>query len=59
MLKVKIQGHIIEQHNPPLKKENNAILPDEKKPKIIAIVPKTLKIFSFLWIVFNFKNAIT
>ena len=39
ILKSKIQGHIIEQNNPPLINENNATYPLENNPVNIAIIP--------------------
>ena len=44
MLSEKIQGHIIEQNNPPVRKANKAICPDPNIPTNIAITPKKLKI---------------
>ena len=42
ILKAKIQGHIIEQHKPPLKNANNAIFPVEKIPIIMENKPRIL-----------------
>ena len=43
--RAKIQGHIIEQNNPPLINANNATYPLENKPTSIAIAPSTPNIF--------------
>lgn len=45
ILKAKMEGHIIEQHKPPLKKANSAILPEVNNPINIAITPKKPNIF--------------
>ena len=45
ILKAKIQGHIIEQNNPPLINANNAIYPLENNPINIAMTPNTPNIF--------------
>ena len=44
ILRAKIEGHIIEQNNPPLKNANNAKLPDENNPTITDKTPKSPKI---------------
>ena len=46
ILKAKIEGHIIEQKRPPLKKANKAILPVVNNPTSIATIPKSPKILS-------------
>ena len=45
MLKVKIQGHIIEQNKPPESNAYNANCPDAKMPMRTPTTPKVLKIF--------------
>ena len=46
MLNENIEGHIIEQNKPPLKKEKIAILPVVNSPKVIAAAPNKPKIFN-------------
>ena len=45
MLSAKIEGHIIEQNNPPLRKAKIATVPVVYRPSIIAITPKSPKVF--------------
>ena len=45
ILKVKIQGHIMEQNKPPDKNANKATLPWVKRPTNIPIRPSKLNIF--------------
>ena len=40
-----MQGHIIEQNNPPLINANNATYPLENNPVNIAVIPSTPNIF--------------
>ena len=68
ILIAKMQGHIIEQKRPPLKNENNAIFPEEKRPIVIARKPSKLNIFNvnvglsfakkkaIIWIAINIEN---
>ena len=44
--KENIEGHIIEQHKPPLINENTANMPVENKPTSINITPNTPKVTS-------------
>ena len=46
ILNAKIEGHIIEQNKPPLKKAKIAIVPLVNKPTNIAITPNKPKVFN-------------
>ena len=46
MLNAKIDGHIIEQNKPPLKKAKIATLPVVNKPTSIAITPNKPNVFN-------------
>ena len=44
ILSEKMQGHIIEQNNPPVKNAKSAIFPEPKIPINMAIIPRELNI---------------